>query len=39
MSFIYIIANLFKYDCKILLTMFCIIIKTFVNPNGITKYS
>ena len=39
MSFIYIIANLFKYDYNILLTIFCIVVGVFVNPNGMTKYS
>ena len=39
MSFIYIFAKPFKYDCNILLTIFCIVTGAFVNPNGMTKYS
>ena len=38
-SSMYIIANLFKYDCNVLLNIFCIVAGTSVNPNGMTKYS
>ena len=39
MSSMYVIANLSKYDCNVLLTISCIVVGAFVNPNGMTKYS
>ena len=38
-SSIYVFANLSKYNCNVLLITFYIIVKTFINPNDMTKYS
>ena len=39
MSFMYIITNLFKNSCKILLMIFYNVVDAFVNSNDIIKYS